>query len=146
MPASADDVLHAGPRVAIPLSEFDLSFVRSSGPGGQNVNKVATKVRLRWPVRDSPSLPEDVRERFMARNRRRISREGEFIIASQRFRDQSRNVADCLEKLRELLAEAAIPPRRRKPTRPSRGAQQRRLAEKRRQSDRKRARRPPADE
>ncbi|MEX0718399.1 MAG: alternative ribosome rescue aminoacyl-tRNA hydrolase ArfB [Planctomycetaceae bacterium] len=149
MPPSAadelldDDRLVVNARIAIPKSEFDLSFVRSSGPGGQNVNKVATKVRLRWPVLESPSLPDDVRARFVARNRRRITREGEFILSSQRYRDQPRNIADCLEKLRELLAEVATPPRPRKKTKPSRGAKERRLTEKKQQSERKRRRRPP---
>ncbi|MEX1097448.1 MAG: alternative ribosome rescue aminoacyl-tRNA hydrolase ArfB [Planctomycetales bacterium] len=143
---SDDDRLVAAARVAVPRSEFEFSFVRSSGPGGQNVNKVATKARLRWPVLESPSLPEDVRERFVARNRRRITREGEFVISSQRYRDQARNVADCLDKLREMLADAAVAPKRRKKTKPSRGARERRLTEKRQQSERKRRRRPPRRE
>ncbi|MEX0702860.1 MAG: alternative ribosome rescue aminoacyl-tRNA hydrolase ArfB [Planctomycetales bacterium] len=143
---SDDDRLVVDPRIAVPRSEFEFSFVRSSGPGGQNVNKVATKARLRWPVLESPSLPEDVRERFVARHRRRITREGEFVISSQRYRDQARNVADCLDKLREMLADAAVAPKRRKKTKPSRGARERRLTEKRQQSERKRRRRPPRRE
>ena len=90
-------------RIRIPLREFDFQFARSGGPGGQNVNKLSTKAILRWGVERSPSLPEDVRERFCARFRRRITREGEFVLTSQRFRDQGRNVADCIEKLRNLM-------------------------------------------
>jgi ribosome-associated protein len=127
-------------RIRIPLREFDFQFARSGGAGGQNVNKVNTKAILRWEVERSPSLPEDVRERFCARFRRRITREGEFILTSQRFRDQGRNVADCLEKLRGMLEGVAVAPKRRKATKPSRGAKERRLKEKQIQSEKKKRR------
>ena len=127
-------------RIRIPLREFDFQFARSSGPGGQNVNKLSTKAILRWGIERSPNLPEDVRERFCARFRRRITREGEFVLTSQRFRDQGRNVADCLEKLRGMLEEVAAPPKRRRPTKPSRAAKERRLKEKHVQSEKKRRR------
>ena len=127
-------------RIRIPLREFDFQFARSGGPGGQNVNKLNTKAILRWGIERSPNLPEDVRERFRARFRRRITREGEFVLTSQRFRDQGRNVADCLEKLREMLEEVAAPPKRRRPTKPSRAAKERRLKEKHVQSEKKRSR------
>ena len=133
-------------RIQIPIREFRFSFARSSGPGGQNVNRVATKATLRWSVTASPNLPEDARARFVERFRRRITREGELVLSSQRFRDQGRNVADCLEKLRAMLLEVATPRRRRKPTRPTRAARERRLREKRRTSARKLLRaRPPSD-
>ncbi len=127
-------------RIRIPLREFDFQFARSGGPGGQNVNKVNTKAILRWEVERSPSLPESVRERFLARFRRRITREGEFVLTSQRFRDQGRNVADCLEKLREMLEEVSRPPVKRKPTKPSRGAKERRLKEKHQRGEKKKRR------
>ncbi len=137
-------MLRVNRRIEIPLREFKFTFARSSGPGGQNVNKVNTKVTLRWNVRQSPSLPDDVRQRFLERYRRRITTGGELVMYSQRFRDQGRNVADCLEKLRALLLEVANPPKPRKATRPSRGAVQRRLEQKHRQSQRKQSRRPPS--
>ncbi|MBN2477126.1 MAG: aminoacyl-tRNA hydrolase [Pirellulales bacterium] len=127
-------------RLKIPLREFQFTFARSSGPGGQNVNKVNTKALLRWPVAKSHSLPEAVRQRLLAKAHRRITAEGDLLIASQRFRDAGRNVADCLEKLRALLAEAAMAPKVRKPTRPTRAAARRRLEQKRQQSQKKQRR------
>ena len=119
---------------------------RSSGPGGQHVQKVSTKATLRWPVATSPSLPEDVRRRFLDRYHRRITGDGELLVTSQRFRDQGRNVADCLAKLREMLAAVAVAPKRRKATRPPRAAAERRLEQKRRRSKSKKLRRPPSGE
>lgn len=142
-PSPQDDRLFVNRRIQIPYSEFDFSFERSSGPGGQNVNKVASKARLRWNIAASPSLPDDVRERAQAAYRRRITQDGDLILTSQRYRDQPRNLQDCLEKLRELLAAVALPPKPRKPTRPSRAAQRRRVEEKRKQSEKKQRRRPP---
>ena len=141
-----DQLLVVTTRIQIPKEEFRFTFVRASGPGGQNVNKVSTKARLHWMVVDSPSLDEAVKQRFLQKYRRRISTDGEFQLTSQRFRDQSRNVDDCLEKLRVMLAEVAVAPKPRKKTKPSRASQQRRLAEKRRQSARKQLRRRPTDE
>src|SRR5262245_37779543 len=86
-------------RIHMPEAEFELSFVRSSGPGGQNVNKVNSKAVLRWNVAASSSLPADVRQRFLERYARRITGEGELVLTSQRFRDQGRNTIDVLEKL-----------------------------------------------
>jgi len=133
-------------RLKIPLREFQFTFSRSSGPGGQNVNKLNTKALLRWPVMRSPSLPEPVRRRLLVKARRRITAEGDLLIVSQRFRDAGRNVADCLEKLRNLLAEAAVAPKRRKPTKPTRASVRRRLDQKRKQSQKKQQRRPKLDE
>lgn len=130
-------------RVRVPLRELRFSFARSSGPGGQRVQKVSTKATLRWSVRDTPSLPEDVRARFLERYRRRITRDGELVVTSQRFRDQGRNVADCLEKLRAMLEEVTPAPRRRRPTRPTRAARERRLAGKRAKGATKQLRRRP---
>jgi len=137
-------VLEIDDRIQIPLREFHFSFSRSSGAGGQNVNKVNTRATLRWRVARSPSLPEAVRERFVARYRRRITAAGELVLHSQRFRDQGRNVADCLAKLRTMVATAADPPRPRRPTRPRRSSVERRLREKREHSERKARRSRPA--
>lgn len=124
-------------RLKIPLREFRFSFARSSGPGGQNVNKVNTKATLRWAVLKSRSLPEPVRRRFLAKHGRRVTAQGDLLITSQRFRDAGRNVADCLEKLRTLLAGAAVAPKRRTPTKPTRASVRRRLDEKRKRSRKK---------
>ncbi|HUT13112.1 MAG TPA: alternative ribosome rescue aminoacyl-tRNA hydrolase ArfB [Thermoguttaceae bacterium] len=134
------------PKLRIPLREFQFTFARSSGPGGQNVNKLNTKALLRWPVMSSPSLPEAVRQRLLAKVRRRITSEGDLLIVSQRFRDAGRNVADCLEKLRELLREAAQPPKSRKATRPTQASRRRRLEQKQRRSRKKQQRRLAVDE
>ena len=107
---------------------------------------MASKAVLRWDLAGSPSVPEDVKARLRTRQRRRITSDGELLLTSQRFRDQARNVEDCLDKLRVLLAEAAIPPPVRRPTRPSRASHRRRVQEKRRRTATKQARRPPADD
>ena len=133
-------------RLKIPLREFRFTFARSSGPGGQNVNKLNTKALLRWRVMESASLPEAVRRRLLAKYGRRLTSDGEFQIVSQRFRDAGRNVADCLEKLRQMLSEAAVAPRRRKPTRPTRGSVERRLEQKRQTSRRKQQRKANLDD
>jgi ribosome-associated protein len=138
-------MLVVNPRLRVPLREFRFTFARSSGAGGQHVNKVNTKATLRWSVVTSPSLAEGVRRRFLERFRRQITSSGELVISSQRFRDQGRNVADCLEKLRAMLAEVATPPRRRKPTRPTRASVEQRLRTKRKTALRKHLRRRPQE-
>ena len=126
--------------LSIPLREFSFQFSRSSGPGGQNVNKVNTKVTLKWLLSAS-ELPSELKERFRTRYHRRINQAGEVVITSQRFRDQGRNVADCLAKLRTMLLDAATPPRPRRATKPTRASRRRRLQEKRQQSEKKQGRR-----
>src|ERR1700755_1467091 len=91
--------------ISIPRGEIRFTFVRSSGPGGQNVNKVASKAVLRWAPATSPSLPDAVRGRLLAQAGRQINDRGELVLASQRFRDQAKNIDDCLEKLRDLVAK-----------------------------------------
>jgi len=129
-------------KLRVPLREFQFTYARSGGPGGQNVNKVNSKAVLRWPVVASPSLPEPVRQRLLTKFRRRITGDGELLVVSQRFRDAGRNTADCLEKLRQMLLDASQPPRPRKPTKPTRGSIQRRLEGKRLQSHKKQQRGP----
>lgn len=128
-------------RLRIPLDELEFTFVRSSGPGGQNVNKVSSKAVLRWRVTESPSLPAAVRERFIAKYGSRLTKDGELLLTSQRYRDQQRNVEDCLERLRVMLLEVATPPKKRRPTKPTRGSKERRLQEKRQTGERKKQRR-----
>ncbi|HRX82595.1 MAG: aminoacyl-tRNA hydrolase [Planctomycetaceae bacterium] len=133
-------MLEVNHRISIPLKEFSYTFARSGGPGGQNVNKVNSKVTLHWDVTTSPSLPEDVRARFLAQYPRRINKEGQLVISSERFRDQGRNVTDCTNKLRELILVVATPPKKRRPTRPTKGSKERRLAGKREKSQKKQER------
>ncbi|MEI8375231.1 MAG: alternative ribosome rescue aminoacyl-tRNA hydrolase ArfB [Planctomycetota bacterium] len=121
-------------QMQIPLAEFEITFTRSSGPGGQNVNKVNSKAILRWAVRGTLSLPEAVRERFLRKYAKRLTTEGELLMTSQRFRDAPRNLRDCLEKLRTMLLCVAHPPKLRRATRPTRGSVERRLQGKRRMS------------
>jgi ribosome-associated protein len=135
--------LRINAQIAIPPGELRFSFVRSSGPGGQNVNKVASKAVLRWSVSTSQAIAEEVRNRLLSRCARRINDRGELILSSQRYRDQSKNVADCLEKLRDLVATAARTPRPRKKTRPTRASREARLGQKRAIAEKKRRRGPP---
>ena len=128
-------------RIRIPLRELHFEAARSSGPGGQNVNKVSTKVVLRWSLDATRSLPPEVLARLRALYAHRITREGELVLQSQRFRDRGRNVADCLEKLRALVADAADIPARRRPTRASRASVERRLRAKHHTGQRKTRRR-----
>ena len=139
-------MLSVNSRIQIPDSEFQLTFVRSSGPGGQNVNKVSSKAVMRWNMKASPSLPPDVRERFLQRYGSRLTTEGDLLITSQRYRDQGRNVTDCLEKLRAMLAEIATAPKKRRPTKPSRGSVTRRIESKQAHSRTKQRRRRVSDE
>ena len=133
-------------RIAIPREEFRFEFACSGGPGGQNVNKVATKAILRWSPGASPSLPEDVRARLLEALASRLTGEGELIITSQRTREQARNIEDCLEKVRQLVLAAAHPPKIRRPTRPTLASRQRRREAKTRRSARKRLRQQPGAE
>jgi ribosome-associated protein len=132
--------------VAIPESELSWSFVRSGGPGGQNVNKVASKAVMRWDVAASPSLPDDVKQRLRTRQANRITTDGELVLTSQRYRDQERNKEDCVEKLRDIIREALIVPKTRKKKKPTRASKERRLKEKRRRSAVKSDRRKPGGE
>lgn len=126
--------LYVGDRIRVDGAELRFQYARSAGAGGQNVNKVSSKAIMHWAVGRAPGLPIDVRERFLRRFARRITRDGDLVLASQRFRDQRRNVEDCLEKLTAMLAQVADPPRPRRPTRPGRGSAERRLREKRSRS------------
>lgn len=132
--------------IAIPDDEFDWSYARSGGPGGQNVNKVSSKAVLRWAVSSSQSLPIHVKHRLIALNRRRVTTEGDLVIMSQQYRDQERNRQDCLEKLAAMIREAATIPKTRRATKPTRGSQVRRLAAKKRRSATKSLRRGGIDE
>ena len=129
---------------AIAIDERDIQedFIRSSGPGGQNVNKVATAVQLRFDVANCPSLPDDVRERLIRLAGKRITAGGVLIVEARRFRTQERNRRDALDRLVKLIGRAAQKPKTRRRTRPTLASRQRRLEAKRRQSQAKRLRKP----
>jgi len=134
------------PTIAIDDSEIALEFVRASGPGGQNVNKVATAVQLRFDVRHSPSLPDDVRERLTRLGGNRVTTEGVLVIDARRFRSQERNRQDAIDRLVALIQKAAQKPKARRKTRPTAESKRRWLETKRRQSEKKRIRQSPREE
>ena len=118
------------PSISIGEGELEEHFIRASGPGGQNVNKLSSAVQLRFDVRRSPSLPEGVRARLEQLAGRRLTREGVLVINAQRYRTQERNRDDARERLVDLIRRAAVPPAPRRPTKPSRLARERRLQSK----------------
>jgi ribosome-associated protein len=127
--------------LTIPGEELSWTAVRASGPGGQNVNKVASKVELRFDLASSRALPEDVKARLYALARSRLDAAGQLLVTSQLTRDRIRNLDDARAKLADLVRRALEVPRRRKPTRPSLGSTRRRLESKRRQGEKKTGRR-----
>jgi ribosome-associated protein len=133
-------------RIVLDENEIEFRFVRASGPGGQNVNKVATAAELRFDVSGNKSLPDTVRQRLFALAGNRISREGILVISAQRFRTQERNRADALERLTGLLQRAAMPPKKRIATKPTNASKRRRLEGKRQLATKKRLRRDNRDE
>lgn len=136
-------MLEINENVRIPLEEMRFTYARSAGPGGQNVNKVNSKVILHWDVTNTAHLSEEVKHRFLSRYRTKITTLGEIVISGQRYRDQPRNIDDCLDRLREMITDVLIAPVIRKPTKPSRSMKLRRLREKREQSERKASRKKP---
>jgi ribosome-associated protein len=134
-------MLRVTPAIAIDESELEEHFVRASGPGGQNVNKVATAVQLRFDVERSPSLDAGVRERLRALAGTRITSDGVLVIDARAQRSQAENRKDARERLIELIRRAAIKPKKRRRTRPTAASKERRLTTKHTRSDAKRARR-----
>jgi ribosome-associated protein len=127
--------------ISLDEREIDEHFVRASGPGGQNVNKLSTAVQLRFDVRHSPSLPPEVRSRLERLAGSRLTRDGVLVIIAQRHRTQARNRQDALDRLIELIRQAAVAPVKRRPTRPTKGSRERRIEGKKRRAGIKHLRR-----
>jgi ribosome-associated protein len=133
-------MIRVNARIALDEREIQEDFVRASGPGGQNVNKVSTAVQLRFDVVHSPSLPDPVRERLIALAGRRLTQDGVLILSAERYRSQRRNRDDALERLIELIREACEVGTPRRPTRPTLASTKRRLDSKQRRGETKKLR------
>jgi ribosome-associated protein len=129
--------------VVIPDEALEWQFARSSGPGGQHVNRTSSKAVLKFRVVESPHLPDDVRRRLVARERSRLTTDGHLVISSQVHRDQPRNIAECLDKLSAVIRRGLTPPKRRRPTRKPKAAVAKRLESKRHRSRTKQQRQRP---
>lgn len=133
--------LQVSETVTIPDSELEMSFARSSGPGGQNVNKVESKATLRWNVESTTHLPLPVKQRFLTRYASRLTNSGDILITSQEHRDQPRNIEACRERLVAMIRAVLQAPKKRRATKPTRGSKVRRLKEKKSRSQVKEGRR-----
>ena len=133
-------MLQITPTIQIPDAELSESFVRASGPGGQNVNKVASAVELRFDVGRSAALPEPLRARLLARRDRRLTAEGVLVLQASRFRDQARNRVDARERLAEIIRAALHVPKKRVATKPTRASKERRIASKKKRAQHKQTR------
>lgn len=136
-------MLYINERISIPDDQFEFTFARSSGPGGQNVNKVSSKAVMRWNVTETNSISEPLRQRFLARYRNRIAKDGCIVLHGQKYRDQARNMDDCKLRIKAMILDVVAPPMKRRPTKPSRGAQKRRLQSKKQNSEKKQGRQKP---
>lgn len=121
-------------RISIPDEELTFTYARSGGPGGQNVNKVSSKAILHWNLAANASVPAEIMARLRLQQANRISNDQELVIQSQEFRDQEKNRQACLNKLRDFLLQAATVPKKRRPSKPTRGSKERRLTAKKRRS------------
>ena len=145
MPVDEHGVIVISDTIAIREDELQLEFVQASGPGGQNVNKVASAVQLRFDTR-SPSLPEGVRMRLLRIANKRIGKDGVLLIEAKRYRSQEQNRQDAIRRLVQLIRQASIPPKVRRKTRPSAASKQKRLEAKRKRGEVKRLRGKPGEE
>lgn len=140
IPIGYIESMHLSADIDVPESELTERFLRADGPGGQHVNRTESAVELRFDVAHSPSLPDDMRARVLARRDRRLTADGVLVIQGRRFRDQARNRDDVRERLIELLRSALTPPKKRVATKPSRASKERRLAGKQKRGATKRNR------
>lgn len=143
---TGDKAVSITPTIQIPFAELSFRASRSGGPGGQHVNTSSTRIELWWNARQSPSLSVEQRARVEAKLASRLTEDGMLRIVAATSRSQAQNKAETIERFRELLGRALVVPKRRRPTRPSKGVKERRLADKRKQGDRKRERRRPPGE
>ena len=139
--SAADPGLVVTPNVTIPAAEIDFAAIRAQGKGGQNVNKVASAVQLRFDAAHSKALPEGCRQRLLVLRDQRITTDGVIVIKAQQFRSQEQNKADALERLADMIRRALFVPKRRKATKPTRSSQTRRLDSKTKHARLKRGRR-----
>ena len=134
------------PTIEIPFDEFEFTFIRASGPGGQHVNKSSTAVQLRFDVGNSPSLPDDVRTRLLSICGNRVNSAGELILTAQRFRSREQNRRDALDRVTKLVQRACLVPKKRRRTKPSAASRRKRLEDKKKRGQVKKLRgRPPVD-
>lgn len=134
------DALEISDALVIPEKDLSVTFTLAGGPGGQNVNKVATSVTLRFDLAGNETLPLGVRKRLEILAGHRLTKNGELLIRCRQTRSQADNLATCYDRLKQLICEALVPPKVRKKTKPSKGAKRRRLDDKRKQSEKKRGR------
>ena len=130
-------MIHITPDISLEDNEIQLDFIHSSGPGGQNVNKVATAVKLYFDIINSPSLPEDIKKRLTAFGGKRVTQDGILVIDARRYRTQERNRQDAIERLSSLIGKAAKKPKKRKKTRPTEASREKRLKLKHSQGEKK---------
>jgi ribosome-associated protein len=132
-----------GRGVEIPESELEMTFSRSGGPGGQHVNKTETRVTLRFDVANSPSLPEHIREKLLARLASRLTNDGELLVSADRHRERPKNQSEARRRLKAIMDAALVEQKKRTKTRPGKGAKRRRLADKKKNAEKKAMRKPP---
>lgn len=128
-------MIYVNETISLPESEYSIQFTRSSGPGGQNVNKVNSKVILSWDITGTSAVPAPVQKRFLDKFKNRINQDGLLIISGERFRDQPLNIKDCKEKLASMILEVLHPPKKRIATKPSKASVDKRIASKKNRGD-----------